>query len=187
VCCEKGGGIWVPSPFFHLPQSLQAHPAQLCKSPLPDDHLLFAPLSRRSTIEMHQLPSRYAVTRFKLAAWALFFTFLLLPAASGVLVYSIIEDDRDLMRLALVLFAGTVLLGFFQWCISFRAHCPLCHAKSISCNGCARHRNARPLCGSHRLRVACTVIFREYFRCPYCGESTAVRARKSALPPRRRY
>ncbi|MEO5716766.1 MAG: hypothetical protein ABIT37_25025 [Luteolibacter sp.] len=136
---------------------------------------------------MHRLSSRYAVTRFKLAAWVLFFMFLMIPSTFGVLIYSMATVDREFLELALAFIAATAFLALLQWCLSFRARCPLCHAKSISHDGCSKHRNARPLFGSYRLRVACTVIFREYFRCPYCGESTAVKARTGTLPTRRRY
>ncbi len=136
---------------------------------------------------MHRLPSRYAVARFKLTAWVLFFMSLMIPSTFGVLVYSMVTIDRDFMQLALALIGATLFLAILQWCLSCRASCPLCHAKSISHSGCSRHRIARPLFGSYRLRVAYTVIFRGYFRCPYCGESTIVKARTAALPTRRQY
>jgi hypothetical protein len=134
---------------------------------------------------MHRLPSRYAVTRFKLASWAVFIMHVMIPTTSGVLIYSVVVMDEKVMELALALIFGTTMLAIIQWSASRRACCPLCHARSISHSGCSKHRNARTLFGSYRLRVACAVIFREYFRCPYCGESTAVKARPPALPRRR--
>lgn len=110
---------------------------------------------------------------------------LMIPSTFGVLVYSMVTVDREFMQLALALIGATVFLAILQWGFSSRACCPLCHAKSIYHNGCSRHPDAKALFGSYRLRVACTVIFREYFRCPYCGESTVVKARTNALPPRR--
>ncbi len=37
---------------------------------------------------------------------------------------------------------------------------------------CAKHRFARKFLGIYRLRVAATVLLRNRYRCPYCGEST---------------
>ncbi len=135
---------------------------------------------------MHRLHSRYAVTRFKLASWALVFMYVMIPSTVGILIYSIAVEEKEYTWLGLCGMVATAVVFIFQWGISFRARCPLCHARSIARNGCAKHQLARPLLGSYRLRVACAVIFMECFRCPYCGESTAVKARPIAVRPRRR-
>ena len=123
---------------------------------------------------MYHLRSQSAVTRFKLASWLLFFKWLLIPSAIAVLMYSVITIDRQLAHLAAGMFATALLVGVIQWAISTRAHCPLCLAPPIAHRCCSKHRKAKRLLGSYRLRVACTVIFRNYFRCPYCGEPTAI-------------
>ena len=48
---------------------------------------------------------------------------------------------------------------------------PLAH------KACVMHRNTRRLFGSYRLRVAMAVVFLGWFRCPYCGEPTAIAVR----------
>jgi hypothetical protein len=129
---------------------------------------------------MHRLPSQSAVTRFKVASWLMVLLFILLLATPGVLLQSLFTADRSLAFLALGLMGGTVAVAIIQWAVATRARCPLCHAKSIARNGCSKHRNARPLFGSYRLRVAVSIIFQNKFRCPYCGESTAAKAREAA-------
>ena len=42
---------------------------------------------------------------------------------------------------------------------------------------CTKHRHARTFLGSHRLRVALAILFRNSFRCPYCNESTILEVR----------
>jgi len=37
----------------------------------------------------------------------------------------------------------------------------------------------RSVMGSHRLRVALAILFKNQFRCPYCNESTALELRHS--------
>lgn len=128
---------------------------------------------------MHRLPSQSAVTRFKAASWLMVLLSILLLATPGVLVHSLVTSDRHLASLALGLMVGTVTVGITQWMVAARARCPLCHAKSIARNGCSKHRNARALFGSYRLRVAMSIIFQNKFRCPYCGESTAAKAREA--------
>lgn len=129
---------------------------------------------------MHRLPSRYTVTRFKVASWLMVLLSILLLATPGVLLHSLVTSNTNLASLALGLMAGTVAVGVMQWIVAARARCPLCHAKSIARNGCSKHRNARALFGSYRLRVATSIIFQNKFRCPYCGESTAAKARDTS-------
>jgi hypothetical protein len=47
---------------------------------------------------------------------------------------------------------------------------------------CTKHRSAKTLLGSHRLRVAVSLLCTGRFRCPYCGEPTLLEVRY----PRRR-
>ena len=47
----------------------------------------------------------------------------------------------------------------------------------LSNRGCARNRNAYRLFGSYKLAVAGSILLRNSFRCPYCGEPTAMVAR----------
>jgi hypothetical protein len=75
----------------------------------------------------------------------------------------------------MVVLTGLVVL--MQWLIAARANCPLCLTPVLTAKDCAKHRNARSFLGSHRLRVALEILFRNCFRCPYCGESTALEVR----------
>lgn len=135
---------------------------------------------------MHHLHSLQSVTRFKLASWVLLLMWLVIPATFGVLIYSLLARDKQLASLTLWMIAGSLLLGILQWLLSSRPHCPICLAHPIAHHACSKHRNARQFFGSYRLRVACTIIFMNYFRCPYCGEATAVEARPGSPRYRRR-
>jgi hypothetical protein len=41
-----------------------------------------------------------------------------------------------------------------------------------------KHPKARSVMGSHRLRVALAILFKNRFRCPYCNESTEMEIRE---------
>jgi len=129
---------------------------------------------------MFHLRSRYAVICFKLAAWMLFIKWLMIPAAFISLIGAWIRIDKQLAWLALSLFAAAGLVGIMQWGLATLARCPLCLSLPIAPRICSKHRNAKRIMGSYRLRVACTVIFKRYFRCPYCGESTTVDTRANS-------
>ena len=70
----------------------------------------------------------------------------------------------------------TVLTAILQWLIATRTGCPLCMTPVLAKKQCVTHRNARPFLGSSRLKVALTILFKRTFRCPYCGELTAIKA-----------
>ncbi|RPJ32956.1 MAG: hypothetical protein EHM17_11935 [Verrucomicrobiaceae bacterium] len=127
---------------------------------------------------MHRLPSSSAIRRIRLAALLLGAICLITPAAAGVLVYSIMNGDKELamMGTAMIILVGLVVL--MQWVIATRATCPLCLAPVLSARGCVKHRNARTFLGSHRIRVALAVLFRNQFRCPFCGEPTVLKVRE---------
>jgi hypothetical protein len=130
---------------------------------------------------MYHLRSRHAVTLFKLISWMLCIKWLLIGSAFGLLIVSAIAIDKQLAHVAIGLFAGALLVAAIQWIVSAQARCPLCLTPPLALRYCAKHRKARRLLGSFRLRVACSIIFRNYFRCPYCGETTAIETR--ADPP----
>ena len=127
---------------------------------------------------MHNLPSQELVTRFRCAALLLLFNQLLIPVALALLVYSLVISEPNLTHLALALIVFSVLIMIVQAIIASRARCPLCIGLPLRNNACVKHRDARSVCGSYCLGVALTVVFRGDFRCPYCGELTAVRVRQ---------
>ena len=129
---------------------------------------------------MYHLRSRYAVICCRLAAWLLFLKWLLIPSAFIALAGAWINIDKQLALLALCLFAAAGVVGVIQWGFAALVRCPLCLTLPIAHRICSKHRNAKRLLGSYRLRVACTVIFRKHFRCPYCGETSAVEIRANA-------
>lgn len=128
---------------------------------------------------MHKFSSTQAVRRIRLAALLLLAKCLLAPAAAGVLLYSLSVADRQLtiVGMGIMIAAGAAVI--MQWLVARRANCPLCLTPVLARKGCAKHRTARPLFGSHRLRVALAVLFRDRFRCPYCGEPTLMQVRES--------
>ncbi len=126
---------------------------------------------------MHRLRSRHIVIRFKLASWTLVLKCLLVPAALILLGYALIEEDHKLACLALGMAVSTVPLAIWQWMLSLQARCPLCLVPPVAHRDCTKHSSARPLFGSYRLRVANSVIFKNHFRCPYCGEFTTMETR----------
>ena len=127
---------------------------------------------------MHHLPNQYAVTRFRFAAWLLLGKWSLIVGSAAVLPYSLCVADRDLTHLAIGLIGLAVLVTVVQWLIAARARCPLCIGHPLAHKACATHRGTRRLFGSYRLWVAMTVIFAGWFRCPYCGEPTAISVRR---------
>ncbi len=144
----------------------------------------FLPFARGLSLacsNMYHLRTKGSVTRFKLASWMWLCKWLLVAAACALLAYCAIAGEQEYLVWAPAMLVAALLAGAVQWVFSHQAHCPLCLTPPLGHHRCAKHRKARRLCGSYRLRVACNVIFSHYFRCPYCGEATAMRMRASPL------
>jgi hypothetical protein len=126
---------------------------------------------------MHRFPSKSTIFRFKVVAFLLCFRYVALPAIVGLLVYSLIENDHELTIVALGLGLVCFLMSLMQWLLATRTRCPLCLTPVLASNGCSKHRHARTLLGSYRLRVAAKILFRDSFECPYCNEPSAMEVR----------
>jgi hypothetical protein len=94
-------------------------------------------------------------------------------------VYSAIIHDHVPVWSAVILIAFTAMVILLQWIMASRTNCPLCVTPVLANKSCSKNRHARQLFGSYRMRVATTILFRNLFRCPYCGELTALKVRES--------
>lgn len=127
---------------------------------------------------MHKLPNQTSVVRFRFAAILLVAKWLLFSSTLIILGYSVLTDARELAYLAMGLFAVAMTVWFTHSVISQRTKCPLCLAPSFSHQLHAKSKRATHFLGSYPLLVALSVVFRGSFRCPYCGEPTALKARQ---------
>lgn len=126
---------------------------------------------------MHRLPSSSAVRRIRLTALLLCIQCLMAPTAAGLLVCSMVIGNRELAGIGISMLILACLMMPLQWLFAARANCPLCITPVLANKGCAKHRSARTLCGSHRLEVALAILTLNRFRCPYCGEHCELKAR----------
>lgn len=90
------------------------------------------------------------------------------------------EEIGHRALLALVPLAPLVL-AILQWMFASSARCAICRARPLYSERCAYHRTYHQSFFKPRLVVAMSVVFRNRFRCPYCGEendlSKALRTR----------
>ena len=127
---------------------------------------------------MHRLPNQKSVARFRFVALLLLASRLLMAASPVLLVCALIDGDRELTHLALALIGAALLLTIIQYFGAARCRCPLCLGPPLAHIACIKSRNARRWLGSYRLRVAISVMLEGEFRCPYCGEFTAIAVRR---------
>lgn len=126
---------------------------------------------------MHRLPSDHIINKFRFAALLVVLSFLSVPAFIWLLFCGIFVDKDWFF------WAGGALL-FFLFCIvtkfliGSRLKCPLCMMPPLANRGCARNRAAKRIFGSYKLVVAGSILFKDSFRCPYCGEPTMMEARR---------
>jgi hypothetical protein len=104
--------------------------------------------------------------------------FLSLPLAVGFFLYGCYARDATWMQIAGIFLAAGFVLKVLSFMLARRLKCPLCMAVPLINLGCAKHKSAQALFGSHKLVVAISVLFWEKFRCPYCGETTGMNVRE---------
>ncbi|MCX6866152.1 MAG: hypothetical protein NTV46_08025 [Verrucomicrobia bacterium] len=131
---------------------------------------------------MHRLKSTSTVHRFRFAALLLCTKCVLAPVAGAVLLLALITGNHPLALTGGTLVGLTGLNAFLQWLIATRTGCPLCMTPVLARKQCVTHRHARAFLGSHRLRVALTILLRSRFQCPYCAEFTVIKARHRNRP-----
>lgn len=128
---------------------------------------------------MHHPRSNSEVLRFRIAAFLLLGNYLLALAIVSLLAHSMLTGNRGLTLIG----SGLVIPGFvllvIQWLVASRTGCPLCRTPVLAPKSCMKHRRARTILGSHRLRVALAILFKNRFRCPYCNEPTALELRET--------
>lgn len=132
---------------------------------------------------MHRFQSQSTITRFRVAAILICLQVLLVPAVIGLLGYALFFNDQALVFDALIAAGGVILLIIVKWIVAMRTRCPLCMTPVLATKGCSKHRRAKTVLGSYRLRVALAVLFRGAFFCPYCNEPSMMetRSRRDSL------
>ena len=108
----------------------------------------------------------------KLGSVTLVLLLFSLTATVCLLVYALLSDQRTLALIGLGGIVSTLFLFILYKIFASSAHCPLCRAPVLGGTRAQVHRYAKRSFGSHRLRVARDIIFKNSFVCPYCNEST---------------
>lgn len=126
---------------------------------------------------MHRLPTTSVLRRFRMASLLIILKILGLFPAFGVLGYGVLIRDVRWISYGGVIFGLLLLLLVFNMLLTSRLRCPLCMVPPLQNRGCSKHRNVERILGSHRLKVAVSILSRGYFSCPYCGEKTVMEAR----------
>ena len=111
----------------------------------------------------------------RIAALMLCIKRLAIAVAIVILLVSAFMGDPRLSITGIALLGATLLFTLIQWMFASAAKCPLCMMPVLSRRGCSRHRHAKSLLGSQRLRVALSILLKGSFRCPYCNEPTVLR------------
>lgn len=131
---------------------------------------------------MHRFPSSAAIRRIRLAALFLCLKCTLVPVSAGLLIYGIATHDIPMVRVGLGLAVASVVLQILQVLFAARTFCPLCRTPVLAKKHCRKHRSAKKLFGSYRLRVGTAALLARSFRCPYCGEPSTLEVRDPSRP-----
>lgn len=127
---------------------------------------------------MHRLPSSYTLRRFRVASLLVIVMFLMIPVVLGSVLCGVQLVENQWFIIAGIACGVGILCSIVNLILSGRVRCPLCIVPPLQNRKCSRHKSARKLLGSHSLRVAYSIMFTGMFKCPYCGEPTAMEVRQ---------
>lgn len=123
---------------------------------------------------MHHLRTIPAIIHFRVSALIWMINCLLPLVAAGLLIELMCAGSTHSALLGLAVLALSPVMVIPHWAASSHTNCPVCWTLVLAPKHSAKHRNAKTLMGSHRLRVAVAILCKNEFRCPYCNESTAL-------------
>ncbi len=124
---------------------------------------------------MHRLRHAHTIRSLRIAAFLLCVKRLLIVVTALLFLYSCAKNDEKLLLYGLGMIGLILLLALIQLLFASAAKCPLCLMPVLSRKGCSIHRSTKRFLGSHRLRVALSILLKGSFRCPYCSEPTILR------------
>jgi len=127
---------------------------------------------------MHRFSSSTSIRRLRLAAFLFVVTAALVPLSLGWMARGVMQQSQLHVGIGFGLGVLGLLFLILQALVAHRVRCPLCMTPPLGSKSCQKNRKARPLFGSYRLRVACAVLAKDHFRCPYCGEPTLLEVRE---------
>ena len=142
--------------------------------------MLILSLSRKlvcSCHSVHRLPSNSSVFRFRCSSLLLWIAVLALPSGFTVMGMGVFHSMDSMVLTGAEICVAAMLLYVAGWFVGARARCPLCLIPPLHQKKCQKDRRVKRLFSSYRLKVATDVLFKDYFRCPYCGEATKVASR----------
>lgn len=127
---------------------------------------------------MHHPRTISDTRRLRIASLLPLCNLLLIVSAAGLLLLSLLSNDHHLMIYGTTLVGICLVLIIAQWIAVSLAGCPLCRTAILAPMGCLKHRRARPVLGSYKLRVAPATMFRAQLRCPSCNKSTDMQVKE---------
>lgn len=116
--------------------------------------------------------------RFRIASALVILMFLMVPVAIGFALGGLLLNEHRMFLFAAIAAALWLVCLVLNFAQNGRLRCPLCMVPPLQNRGCSKHRSAKTMLGSHRLKVAHSIIFADSFRCPYCGEPTTMEVRQ---------
>jgi predicted RNA-binding Zn-ribbon protein involved in translation (DUF1610 family) len=125
---------------------------------------------------MHRLRHPSARTFHYLSSLAWLGSWVLVVYAVSLLVVALVKFDIMLAIRGSYWFAVVAFTAVLQRVCANAVKCPLCRMRPMIASRCQKNSKARPLFCSYRNKVALDTLTGNHFKCPYCGESTTVKA-----------
>jgi hypothetical protein len=130
---------------------------------------------------MHHPRHLRGIWSFRAAAVLFLFKCVLFAAGLAYMLMAACAQNFAWVLIGMILIGLSLLSEVIQLFCFAGAKCPLCMMSPLGRHGCAKHKRAIRLLGSHRLPVALSVLFLGRLRCPYCNEPIKLTLKSAGL------
>ena len=120
---------------------------------------------------MHHIQKKFRARSYRRASYLFIAASLSLLTTVGFVAYAFFYSSQDNFMIISILIGATAFFWVLSMIASGNCRCQLCQTSNMRSLKCSRHKNAKRLLGSYRLRVSTSIFFTNSFRCPYCGEA----------------
>jgi len=120
---------------------------------------------------MHHIQKSFRTRSYRRASFVFIAAYLSLLATLGFVAYTFYKSSQNDLMIISILIGVSAFFWMLSMIASGNCRCQLCQTANMRSLKCSRHKKAKRLLGSYRLRVSTSIVFMNSFRCPYCGEA----------------
>lgn len=121
--------------------------------------------------EMHGFHNHRQIWVLRLCSLCYVAMMILFAAGAGIAFMAVLESSQNIMKWVIAVMSVWAFFALLFRITASAVSCPMCMNKPLGFKRCSKHIRAKPVFGSYRLTVVSSVLLRNQFLCPHCGQS----------------